>query len=115
MTSVWAGHGNPLSTLSKYVETPCQGSKLSQLPFSGQLGHPLGLALLTHNLLASSQFPPRPCKGLISILSHSHTVPLSLFYCGLPLPPICHLPAPHLMSPISHWSVQVSLGPLVLI
>jgi hypothetical protein len=50
----------------------------------------------------------RPCKGPISIPSHSHTTPLSLPLC----PP--RLPLARFLawsSPIPHWSAQVSLGP----
>jgi hypothetical protein len=80
MASVLAGHGNHLSIPLKYIETPCPRSKLSQQSFSGHLRPPLGLSLLPDHLLASSRFPLRPCKGLNSILSHSHSIPLSLFY-----------------------------------
>jgi hypothetical protein len=78
----------------------------SEDSFSEQLGPPLGLSLLAHHLLESSQFPPSPCKGPISILSHSHTIPLSLFYYG-PSPSAIGL-LPHL-SPIPNWSAQVYL------
>jgi hypothetical protein len=87
MVSALAGHGNHLSTPLKYVETPCRRSKLSHLS-SGQLSPPLDLSLLPDHILAPSLLPQRPYKGLNSILSHSHTIPLSLFYFRLPT----HLP-----------------------
>jgi hypothetical protein len=68
--------------------------KLSQLSFSGQPRPPLGPLLLPDYLLASSRLPPRPCKGPYSILSHSHTISLSLFYLGPPT----HLPLAHFLT-----------------
>jgi hypothetical protein len=79
---------------SKYIETPRPRSNLSQLSFSGQLRLPLGPSLLPDHLLASSRFPPRPCKGPNSILSHTHTIPLSPFYYGPPT----HLPLAHFLT-----------------
>jgi hypothetical protein len=128
MVSVLAGHGNHLSTPIKYVETPRPRSKLSHLSFSGQLSPLLGLPLLPDHTLTSSRLPPRPYKGLNSILSHSH---YSLFYFGLPsylplawllisilshshttlsstldCPPTCHWPGSWPMSLIPYWSAQ---------
>jgi hypothetical protein len=53
--------------------------------------------LLPDHILASSWQPPRPYKGLNSVLSHSHTIPLSLS-STLDRHPIC--PAPDIY-PIS--------------
>jgi hypothetical protein len=85
-----AGHGNHLSTPLKYVETPPPRprSKLSHLS-SGQLSPPPVRPVVTPNhILAPSRFPQRPYKGTNSILSHSHTIPLSVFYFRPPT----HLP-----------------------
>jgi hypothetical protein len=111
MVSVWAGHGNHLSASSKYVETPRSRSKLSQLAFSGQLRPLLGPSILPDHLLASFRIPPRPCAGPNSILSHSHTIPLSLPSTMDRPPPVCHWPT---SSPIVTHSPLVSpslLGP----
>jgi hypothetical protein len=45
-------------------------------------------------VLASSRLPPRPSKGPNSILSHSHTIPLALFYYGPPT----HLSLAHFLT-----------------
>jgi hypothetical protein len=81
----------PLIHSLKVSINPCSRNKLSQLSFSGQPGPPLSLSVLPLCLLASSRLPPRPCKGPNSILSHSHTIPLSLS-CTYVRPPICHWP-----------------------
>jgi hypothetical protein len=151
LVSVLAGHGNHLSTPLKYVETPCPRSKLSHLSVSGQLSCTLGQSLLPDRTLASSQLPPRPYKGLNSILSHStlylslslllwtaipsaiglappsilshsYTIPLSVFYFGLPT----HLPLARFLayrhsfrigqpSPLDSYitSVPFALGTLI--
>jgi hypothetical protein len=63
---------------------------------------------MAHHLPASPQLPPSPCKGPISILSHSHTIPLSLTPT-MDRPRSDIGPLPHLSSPIPHWSAQVHL------
>jgi hypothetical protein len=90
-----------IQSLRVRTKPPCQGSKLSQLSLSGQLEPPLGLSLLSHNLLAS----------FISILSHSYTIHLSLFHCGQPPSAIGllpHLTITHspLVSPSFTWTTD---------
>jgi hypothetical protein len=72
---------------------------------------PLGPWLLPDHLLASFQLPPRPCKGPNSILSHSHTTPLSLLLLWAAHPSVIG-PLPHLSSPIPHWSPQSTWTPI---
>jgi hypothetical protein len=76
---------------------------LSQLSFSGQHRPPLGPSLLTDHLLASSQLPPRPCKGPNSILSHCHTIPLFLLLWTV---------HPSAIGPLLHLSIVTHI-PLV--
>jgi hypothetical protein len=103
--------------------------KLSHLSFLGQLSPPLDPSSLSDHTLAPSRLPPRPYKGLNSILSHytslslllwiaipfaigpapdicpislSRCTSLSLFYFG---PPAIGL-IPSLSSLISDWSTQ---------
>jgi hypothetical protein len=80
------------------------GQAVSACPCEDNSCPPLGPSLLTHHLPASSHFPLSPCKGPISVLSHSHTIPLSLFYYGLPP---C-LPLASLLT-YPHWSAHVYL------
>jgi predicted GIY-YIG superfamily endonuclease len=82
-------------------------SKLSHLSFSGQLSPPpLDPSFLLDHILAPSRLSPRPYKGLNSILSHSHTILLSLFYFGPP----SHLALPRLLH-LSYLSLTLYLYP----
>jgi hypothetical protein len=87
MASVWAGHGNHLSTPLKYVETPAKGVSCPNCPAQNNLGPLLVPSFLAHHSPASPQFPPSPYKGPISILSPSHTLPLSLSLSSTMEPP----------------------------
>jgi hypothetical protein len=78
--------------------------ELSQVSFSRQLRPPLGPSLLPERLVASSQFPSRPYKGPNSILSHSHTTPLSLLLWTAPYLPLAHFLTYRHPSPIGEGS-----------
>jgi hypothetical protein len=110
MASVGAGHGNPLSTLSKNVETSHHRSKVSQLSSSGQHWPLLGLFLLAPIFPASSQWS-------IEALQRANFYPVSLLHYTS-LSRLLWL-APSLLplvrfltwwSPLPHWSLQVSLA-----
>jgi hypothetical protein len=128
MVSVLAGHGNHLSTSLRNVETPRPRSKLFHLPFSGQHSPPPDPSSLPDHILEPSRLPPRPYKGLNSILSHytslpslwtaipsaiglardiilfhSHAIPLFLLWTAHP-PAIC--PISSLLSLIPDWPTQ---------
>jgi hypothetical protein len=65
---------------------------------------PVRPVLLRDHILASSRLPPRPYKGLNSVLSHFHTIPL--FYFGLPP----HLPLAWLQTSILSHSHAIPLS-----
>jgi hypothetical protein len=103
---------------------------LSHLSFSGKLSPPLDPSYFPDHTLAPSRLPPRPYKGLNSILSHytslslllwiaipsaigpvpdsipshSHTIPLSLLLWTVHPPAIGPIPSP--LSLIPDWSTQ---------
>jgi hypothetical protein len=79
-------------------------SVLSQLSFSGQPSPPLDPSLLPDHLLLSSLLPPKHFKVPNCILSHSHTIPLSLLR-RIAYPSAIG-PLPRLSSPIPHCSAR---------
>jgi hypothetical protein len=94
----------PLIHSLKIRRNPLPRSELPLLS-SGQLALPVRSVAPRPHLLASFRFPPRPCKGPIYILSHSHTIPLSLFCRVLSPPPTTTTYPPYrLPSPIPHRS-----------
>jgi hypothetical protein len=104
MVSVLAGHGNPLSTPLKYVEPPRPRSSCFISTSQDNLVLPLDPSSLPDHILAQSRLPPRPFKGLDSILSHY----TSLLF-ALDRHPTCHWPG-HLTLSYLTFTLYLSLS-----